>query len=93
MATIEDRAIAWSEQHRDINMCNADVIAEVSYKQGAEDQRKMDHSQEHLLWIVNEYRRWCYGNGIAMSMRNAPLSDGSMTRWRFIAPRQIKHEQ
>lgn len=60
MATIEDRAIAWSEQHRDIYMCNADVIAEVSYKQGAEDQRKMDHSQEHLLWIVNEYGRWCY---------------------------------
>lgn len=42
MTTIDDRAIAWSEQHRDIYMCNADVIAGLSYKQGAIEQKQID---------------------------------------------------
>lgn len=29
---------------------------------GATDQKAIDHSEEHLNWIINQYRRWVHHN-------------------------------
>ena len=53
--TIEERA--WNAA---VKRMQGDSSYTVGYKEGATEQRQIDHSEEHLEWIIKEHSKWMY---------------------------------
>lgn len=55
METIEERA--WDAA---VRRMQGDSYYALGYKEGATEQEAIDHSDEHLNWIIKQYHLWSY---------------------------------
>lgn len=53
--TTEERA--WDAA---VRRMQGDSIYALGYKDGATEQEAIDHSEEHLNWIIKQYHLWSY---------------------------------
>lgn len=64
MATIEERAVFACDSIPYDVYIHSSVDCEDSFKDGyingAAEQRAIDHSEEHLNWIIKQYHLWSY---------------------------------
>ena len=65
--TIEERALAsWNERYPEGSERYRDAQID-GYIAGATEQKAIDHSEEHLAWITQEFLKWRESNNPKVS--------------------------